>query len=168
MPSRRPCGYTHIEHGFEPVFDARSRTLVLGSFPSVLSRANDFYYGNPRNRFWRIMAACLSEPVPTTIPEKRAMLLAHGIALWDVIESCDIKGSSDASIKNVVPADIARITAVARIERVICNGACAGRLYRRHLEPVVGLSAEVLPSTSPANAAWSLERLCNRWRQALG
>lgn len=168
MPSRRPCGYTHIEHGFEPVFDAHSHTLVLGSFPSVLSRANDFYYGNPQNRFWRVMAACLSEPVPTTIPEKRTMLLAHGIALWDVIESCDIKGSSDASIKNVVPADIARITAVARIERVICNGACAGRLYRRHLEPVVGLSAEVLPSTSPANAAWSLERLCDRWRQALG
>lgn len=168
MPSRRPCGYTHIEHGFEPVFDVRSRTLVLGSFPSVLSRANEFYYGNPQNRFWRVMAACLSEPVPTTIAEKRTMLLAHGIALWDVIESCDIKGSSDASIKNVVPADIARITAVARIERVVCNGACAGRLYRRHLEPVVELPAEVLPSTSPANAAWSLERLCGRWRQALG
>lgn len=168
MPSRRLCGYTHIEHGFEPVFDARSRTLVLGSFPSVLSRANEFYYGNPQNRFWRVMATCLSEPVPTTIAEKRTMLLAHGIALWDVIESCDIKGSSDASIKNVVPADIARITAVARIERVVCNGACAGRLYRRHLEPVVELPAEVLPSTSPANAAWSLERLCGRWRQALG
>lgn len=168
MPSRRPCGYTHIEHGFEPVFDARSRTLVLGSFPSVLSRANEFYYGNPQNRFWRVMAVCLSEPVPATIAEKRTMLLAHGIALWDVIESCDIKGSSDASIKNVVPADIARITAVARIERVVCNGACAGRLYHRHLEPVVELPAEVLPSTSPANAAWSLERLCGRWRQALG
>lgn len=168
MPSRRPCGYTHIEHGFEPVFDARSRTLVLGSFPSVLSRANEFYYGNPQNRFWRVMAACLSEPVPTTIAEKRTMLLTHGIALWDVIESCDIKGSSDASIKNVVPADIARITAVARIERVVCNGACAGRLYHRHLEPVVGLAAEALPSTSPANAAWSLERLYGCWRQALG
>ena len=178
------ASYQHISHGFEPVFDERSRILVLGSFPSVLSRENAFYYGNPQNRFWRVMAACLGEPVPQnegglsddgrpltleeSIAAKKQMLLEHGIALWDVIASCDIKGSSDASIKNVVPADIARITAVARIERVVCNGACAGRLYRRHLEPVVGLSAEVLPSTSPANAAWSLERLCDRWRQALG
>lgn len=109
MPVPRGA-YQHIDHGFEPVFDERSRVLVLGSFPSVLSRANDFYYGNPQNRFWRVAAACLGEPVPATIAEKRRMLLAHGIALWDVIASCDIVGSSDASIRNVRPADIGRVT----------------------------------------------------------
>ena len=130
--------YQHIEHGFEPVFDQRSRVLVLGSFPSVLSRANAFYYGNPQNRFWRVMAACLGVSVPSnegdplangepatldaSIAAKRAMLLNGGVALWDVIESCDIKGSSDASIKNVVPAHIERITGNAPIELVVCNG----------------------------------------------
>lgn len=123
-------GYQHIEHGFEPVFDEHSRVLVLGSFPSVLSRANAFYYGNPQNRFWRVMATCLGMPVPpnegdplasgepvtldASIAAKRAMLLNGGVALWDAIESCDIKGSSDASIRNVVPAHIERITDAAR------------------------------------------------------
>ena len=133
--------YQHIEHGFEPVFDEHSRVLVLGSFPSVLSRANAFYYGNPQNRFWRVMAACLGAPVPpnegdslasgepatldASIATKRAMLLNGGVALWDVIESCDIKGSSDASIKNVVPAHAERITGAAPIEVVVCNGGTA-------------------------------------------
>ena len=110
-------GYQHIEHGFEPVFDERSRVLVLGSFPSVLSRANAFYYGNPQNRFWRVMAVCLGAPVPpnegdslasgepatldASVAAKRSMLLNGGVALWDVIESCDIKGSSDASSKTL-------------------------------------------------------------------
>ena len=160
-------GYQHIEHGFEPVFDGRSRVLVLGSFPSVLSRANDFYYGNPQNRFWRVMARVLGEPVPADIPAKRAMLLAHGVALWDVIHSCDIKGSSDASIRNVVAADVTRITSSCEIRAVVCNGGTAGRLYHRWLEPSCGLAAVTLPSTSPANAAWSLERLTDRWREAL-
>lgn len=161
--------YQHIEHGFEPVFDERSRVLVLGSFPSVLSRANAFYYGNPQNRFWRVAAACAGEKAcPATIPERRAMLLRHGIALWDVIHSCDIKGSSDASIRNVVPADVVRITGVAAVEAVFCNGGTAGRLYRRYLKDVTGMDATVLPSTSPANAAWSLERLTGHWGEALG
>ena len=176
-------GYQHIEHGFEPVFDERSRVLMLGSFPSVLSRANAFYYGNPQNRFWRVMAACLGAPVPpnegdpladgtpatldASIAAKRFMLLDGGVALWDVIESCDIKGSSDASIKNVVPADIERITGNAPIELVVCNGGTAGRLYKRYLQERTGLSAVVLPSTSPANAAWRLERLVERWREAV-
>lgn len=165
----RMADYQHISHGFEPVFDERSRVLVLGSFPSVLSRENRFYYGNPRNRFWRVMADVLGEPEPalTDIEGKRAMLLRHGVALWDVIESCDVRGSSDASIRNVVPADVARITSVAPVRSVICNGGTAGRLYRRWLEPVTGLPAEVLPSTSPANAAWSAERLAERWREVL-
>ena len=174
--------YQHIEHGFEPVFDQRSRVLVLGSFPSVLSRANAFYYGNPQNRFWRVPAACPGESVPSnegepwataepatpaaSIAAKRAMLLNGGVALWDVIESCDIKGSSDASIRNVVPAHIERITGAAPIEQVICNGGTAGRLYKRYLQERTGLPAIVLPSTSPANAAWHLERLVERWNGA--
>lgn len=161
--------YLHISHGFEPVFDERSRVLVLGSFPSVLSRENRFYYGNPQNRFWRVVAAALDEPAPAAgdVDAKRALLLSHGVALWDVIESCDVRGSADASIRNVVPADVARITAAAPIGAVLCNGATAGRLYRRWLEPVTSIPAEVLPSTSPANASWSLERLTGRWRAAL-
>ena len=176
-------GYQHIEHGFEPVFDQHSRVLVLGSFPSVLSRANAFYYGNPQNRFWRVMAACLGAPVPpnegdllagsepvtldASIAAKRAMLLNGGVALWDVIESCDIKGSSDASIKNVVPARVELITSNASIEQVICNGGTAGHLYKRYLQERTCLPAVVLPSTSPANAAWRLERLVERWREAV-
>lgn len=159
--------YQHIDHGFEPVYDESSRVLVLGSFPSVLSRANDFYYGNPQNRFWRVMASCLGEPTPTSIAEKREMLLAHGVALWDVIASCDIRGSSDASIKNVVPVDVARVTSAAPIEAILCNGATSGRLYHRYLEAIAGRAAVVMPSTSPANAAWSLDRLTGRWAEEL-
>ena len=162
-------GYQHIPHGFEPVFDERSRVLVLGSFPSVLSRANDFYYGNPRNRFWRVMARVLGELVPADedIPAKRRLLLAHCVALWDVVQSCDVRGSSDASIKNVVPVDVARITSVSPIRAVLCNGGTAGRLYRKYIEPNLGRSCTVLPSTSPANAAYSLEKLTALWRAAL-
>lgn len=174
--------FQHISHGFDPVFNEGSRVLVLGSFPSVLSRENAFYYGNPQNRFWRVMAAVLGEAVPpnegepvpgdghvATLAEsielKRALLLRHGIALWDVIESCDIKGSSDASIRNVVPAHIERVTAAAPIGAVCCNGGAAGRLYKRYLRDRVGLDAAVLPSTSPANASWSLDRLIDRWHE---
>ena len=140
---------------------------MLGSFPSVLSRANDFYYGNPQNRFWRVMASCLGESTPTSIAEKRGMLLVHGVALWDVIASCDIRGSSDASIKNVVPVDVARVTSTAPIEAILCNGATSGRLYHRYLEAIAGRAAVVMPSTSPANAAWSLDCLTGRWAEEL-
>lgn len=165
------------------MFDEHSRILVLGSFPSVLSHENAFYYGNPQNRFWRVMAACLGESVPQneggssddgrpltleeSITAKKRMLLEHGIALWDVIASCDIKGSSDASIKNVVPAQVERVLETAHIGAVICNGGTAGRLYKRYLQWQVGLAAHVLPSTSPANAAWQLERLTARWQEEL-
>ncbi|MFR3878188.1 MAG: DNA-deoxyinosine glycosylase [Collinsella sp.] len=175
-------GYQHIEHGFEPVFDECSRVLVLGSFPSVLSRANAFYYGNPQNRFWRVMAACLGVPVPpnegdllagsepatldASIAAKRFMLLNGGVALWDVIESCDIKGSSDASIKtsfrrmpSVLPAQPYRGRCLQRWH--------GSRLYKRYLQERTGLPAIVLPSTSPANTAWRLERLVERWREAV-
>ena len=182
-------GYQHIEHGFEPVFDERSRVLVLGSFPSVLSRANAFYYGNPQNRFWRVMAACLGVSVPpnegdplasgepatldASIAAKRAMLLNGGVALWDVIESCDIKGSSDASIKNVVPAHIERITGAAPIEQVICNGGtlagstsaiyknapgCRPSLCRRQVPPMRHGAWNALSS---AGARPLIGALCN-------
>lgn len=160
--------YQHLSHGFDPVFDERSRILILGSFPSVLSRRNDFYYGNPHNRFWRVIASCAGVDAPGTIPEKKALLLSRGIALWDVIESCDIKGSSDASIKNVVPAHVERILSEADIASVICNGGTAGRLYHRYLEWKTKIEAATLPSTSPANASWSLDRLVKRWSDALG
>ncbi len=161
--------YQHIAHGFEPVLDERSRVLVLGSFPSVLSRQNAFYYGNPQNRFWRVISSLTGEPVPKIhdVVAKRALLLRHGIALWDAIESCDVRGSSDASIRNVVPADVSRITSAAHVEAVICNGSTAGRLYHRWLEGELGLVATVLPSTSPANASWSLARLIERWGEVL-
>lgn len=170
--------YTHLERGFDPVFDERSRVLVLGSFPSVLSRQNAFYYGNPRNRFWKVAADCLGVAVPPnegpgvslemSIAAKRRMLSEGRVALWDVIQSCDIRGSSDASIRNVVPVDVALVLRTAPIEAVLCNGATAGRLYRRYLEEIAGISATVLPSTSPANAAWSRPRLVEAWSTAFG
>ncbi|WP_455138784.1 DNA-deoxyinosine glycosylase [Thermophilibacter sp.] len=165
----RMADYERIHHGFDPVFDERSRVLVLGSLPSVASRAQRFYYGNPRNRFWRVIAAAVGEepPADDDVAAKRALLLRHGIALWDVIESCEIRGSSDASIRDVVPNDVGRVLRAAPIRAVLCNGGTAGRLYRRWLEGACGMPAEVLPSTSPANASWSLERLVARWSEAL-
>ena len=151
--------YEHIVHSFEPVYDKASEILILGTLPSVKSRENNFYYGHKQNRFWKVLATLLKEPVPDTIEEKKAMLLAHRIALWDVIQSCDIKGSSDSSIKNVQPTDIGMILEKTNITRIYANGNKAGQLYKRYQFPVTGIEAMVLPSTSPANAAWSLERL---------
>ena len=159
--------YEHIVHSFEPVYDKDSEILILGTLPSVKSRENNFYYGHKQNRFWKVLATLLKEPVPETIEEKKAMLLAHRIALWDVIQSCDIKGSSDSSIKNVQPTDIGMILEKTNITRIYANGNKAGQLYKRYQFPVTGIEAMVLPSTSPANAAWSLERLCKAWHVIL-
>lgn len=156
-----------IEHPFPPVVDENCRILILGSFPSVKSRENGFFYGHPQNRFWPMIAAILKEDAPSSIPGKTALLLRHHIALWDVIASCEIEGSSDASVRNAVPVDIARITDVGSITCVICNGALAGKLYKRYLQSVTGIEAVVLPSTSPANAAWSLERLISVWSHVI-
>ncbi len=156
-----------LSHPFPPVIDAHCRTLILGSFPSVKSREQGFFYSHPQNRFWRMLATVYGEDIPASIPEKETMLLRHHLALWDVIASCEITGSSDASIRNAVPVDIAQITAVAPIERVICNGALAGKLYRRHLLPLLGMEPLIFPSTSPANAAWSLDRLVQAWKAGL-
>mgnify|MGYP000055080797 CR=1 FL=1 len=160
-----PPGYTHVQHTFEPVFDEHSRILILGSFPSVKSRENQFYYGHPQNRFWRLMARLLNVPVPQSIDEKKTMLLTHGLALWDVIASCDIKGSSDSSIKNVKPTELRKILDASNIKQIYANGSKAGQLYKKYQLPLTGMEAVVLPSTSPANAAWSLERLCEAWRK---
>ena len=155
--------YEHIVHSFEPVYDKASEILILGTLPSVKSRENNFYYGHKQNRFWKVLAALLKEPVPDTIEEKKAMLLAHRIALWDVIQSCDIKGSSDSSIKNVQPTDIGMILEKTNVTQIYANGNKAGQLYKRYQFPVTGIEATVLPSTSPANAAWSFDRLCEAW-----
>lgn len=156
-----------IVHPIPPVVDESCRILILGSFPSVKSRKEGFFYGHPQNRFWRMLAAVLSEKIPTTIQEKQSLLLRHHIAMWDVIASCEIRGSADASVRNAVPVDIGQITRNARINRVICNGTLAGKLYRQHLQQAAGMEAIVLPSTSPANAAWSLERLVEAWKPFL-
>lgn len=159
--------YEHIVHSFEPVYDKDSEILILGTLPSVKSRENNFYYGHKQNRFWKVLATLLKEPVPETIEEKKAMLLAHRIALWDVIQSCDIKGSSDSSIKNVQPTDIDMILEKTNVTQIYANGNKAGQLYKRYQFPVTGIEATVLPSTSPANAAWSLARLCEAWKTIL-
>lgn len=159
--------YEHIVHSFEPVYDKDSEILILGTLPSVKSRENNFYYGHKQKRFWKVLATLLKEPVPETIEEKKVMLLAHRIALWDVIQSCDIKGSSDSSIKNVQPTDIGMILEKTNVTQIYANGNKAGQLYKRYQFPVTGIEATVLPSTSPANAAWSLARLCEAWKTIL-
>ena len=150
-------------HGIEPVFDRNCRVLILGSFPSVKSRESGFFYGHPQNRFWRTLAAVLKTDVPRTVEEKRAFLLANGIALWDVIASCEIEGSSDSSIRNAIPNDVERILREAPIERIFTNGTTAHRLYCRYMQKRTGREATCLPSTSPANAAWTQARLCDAW-----
>ena len=153
-----------LTHPIPPVWAADSRILILGSFPSVKSREAGFFYGHPQNRFWRVTAAVFGEACPETIPERRAFLLRRRIALWDVIASCEIVGSSDSKIRNARVNDLREILSGAPIERIFVNGRTAERLYRKYDEPVTGRPAICLPSTSPANAAWSLERLTDAWR----
>lgn len=160
--------YTHVTHTFLPVYDKNSRVLVLGSFPSVKSREQNFYYGHPQNRFWKVIARLTNAPVPETIEQKKAFLLAKGIAVWDVIASCDIIGSSDSSIRNVVVNDFASILQEAPIQKIYANGAKAYDLYRKYVPKQIGKEIVKLPSTSPANAAWSLERLCEEWKVIVG
>ncbi len=155
--------YKNIAHTFAPVYDERSETLILGTFPSVKSRENNFYYGHPQNRFWRVLAHVLGESIPVSVEEKREMLLSHRIALWDTVASCSVTGSADAGIRDVVPNDIAAILRAAPIRAIYTNGAKAHELYRRHILPSTGIEDIKLPSTSPANAAWSFERLCGEW-----
>ncbi|MEG1891931.1 MAG: DNA-deoxyinosine glycosylase [Clostridia bacterium] len=159
-----PESYRQIAHPFAPVWDEHSRVLVLGTFPSVKSRELGFYYGHPQNRFWRVLGAVFGEEPPLAVAQKRAMLLRRGVAVWDVLERCDILGSSDQSICGAVPNDIAGLLARAGMLRVYLNGQKAGALYHRYCEAACGVSGIILPSTSPANAAWTLERLQERWQ----
>ena len=150
----------HLTHSIPPTYDEHSRVLVLGSFPSPKSRSGGYNYGHPQNRFWRVLAQLAGEDLPTTNEQKRAFCLRHGIALWDVVAECDIRGASDTSIKNARPNQLSLITHHAPIEAVFCTGAKAHELYRRlGCEEECGLPATRLPSTSPANAACTMERL---------
>lgn len=153
-----------INHPFPPLYDGDSKILILGSFPSVKSREQRFFYGHPQNRFWRVTAAVFDRPVPHTIEEKRAFLHENHIAVWDVIASCEITGSSDSSIKNVVPNDLRPVLDAADIKSIFVNGRAAQKYYIKYQEPVLGRKAVYLPSTSPANAALSQDRLIEHWK----
>ncbi len=157
----------HLIHTIPPLYDSRSRILILGSFPSVKSREEGFFYGHKQNRFWRVLSAVMNCPCPAAVEEKKSFLHANGIALWDVIASCDITGSGDSTIKNAVPNDISVILKNAPIERIFTNGGKAASMYKRYQQKAVGREAVALPSTSPANAAWSLERLTAVWREKI-
>ncbi len=157
-----------LKHPFKAIYNKDSKILILGSFPSVKSREQKFFYGHPQNRFWKVMAAVLNEKIPETIEEKKSMMLAHGIALWDVIASCEITGSSDSSIENVVPNDLSPIFNKGKILKVFCNGSKSFELYEKNTFPITKIKAEKLPSTSPANASWNLEKLIKEWKSKLG
>ena len=154
-------------HPFPPLYDENSKILILGSFPSVKSREQMFFYGHPQNRFWRVLGAVFSCDAPVTTEEKREFLIKRNIALWDVIASCDIEGSSDSSIKNVKANDLSQILSRADIRKIFVNGKCAQKYYNKYTRAATGLEAICLPSTSPANAAWSVDRLCDEWRAVL-
>ena len=156
-----------ILHPIPPVFDARSRVLILGSFPSVKSREAGFFYGHPQNRFWPLIAALTGEEVPRTVEKKRALLLSHGIALWDVLAACDITGSADSTIRNAVPNDLTPILTATPTELVITNGRTAHAYYKRYTYPLTRREDVCLPSTSPANAACSLSSLIDAWGTVL-
>ena len=153
-----------LYHPIPPLYDEFSRVLILGSFPSVKAREQQFFYGHKQNRFWRVMAQVLDCPVPVSIEQKREMLLSHHIAVWDVIAGCEITGSSDASIRNVTPNDLSEILTCADIREIYTNGGKAGQLYKKYIYPANGREAVTLPSTSPANAGYSLEKLVEAWR----
>lgn len=154
-----------IQHPIQPVYNEKSRILILGSFPSVKSRENMFFYGHPQNRFWKVVSSVFSCDEPKTTEEKRQFLLSNRIAVWDVIASCDIEGSSDSSIKNVVANDLSRILHVAEIEKIYVNGKTAEKYYNKYIRNVIQREAICLPSTSPANAMWSLEKLIEEWKK---
>ncbi len=157
-----------VRHTFAPIFSYDSRLLILGTIPSVKSRECDFYYGHPQNRFWKLIAWLCDAPIPTTQEEKTQLLLRHHIALYDVVESCTITGSSDSSIRDVTPVSLAPILQTTGNIPIFANGGTAQKLYQKYLFPTTNIPITKLPSTSPANAAWNLERLQEAWKDALG
>jgi len=159
---------TPIHHEIPPIYDAHSNILILGTFPSVKSREGNFFYNHPQNRFWKVLAAIYNCNTPITITEKRHFLLQNRIAVWDVIKSCEIRGSSDSSIKNVVPNNLDIILSLADIKEIYTNGQKAHKLYEAYCQPTTLRGAVSLPSTSPANAAFSLEKLIHIWKREIG
>ncbi len=159
--------YESLAHTFAPVFDQNSKILILGTFPSVKSREQQFYYGNPQNRFWRLLAALLDETTPQSISEKKTFLLRNRIAVWDVIARCEIIGSSDNSIRGVIPNDLGRILDHAPVKAIYGNGTKACSLYRKYCQEQLGREIISLPSTSPANAAYNMQRLMDSWQVVL-
>jgi hypoxanthine-DNA glycosylase len=157
----------HIIHPIPPFFDEGSRILILGSFPSVRSREQMFFYGHPQNRFWKVLAQIFEDDVPDTVADKKVFLARHHVALWDVIGECDIKGSSDSSIENVKANDLSLILGVADIRGIFVNGKTAEKYYRKYIENETGRKAVCLPSTSPANAAWKIEELVRVWQEEI-
>lgn len=155
-----------VQHTLEPIFDERSRVLILGTMPSPASRAQGFYYGHPRNRFWRVMERLFAREDRSLADNeaRQAFLIKEHIALWDVLASCRIEGASDASIRAARPNDLGRVLDRARITSVFTTGTKATQLYRRLCEADTQLPATALPSTSPANAAWSLDDLVEAYR----
>ena len=156
--------YTKVIHNIDPLWAPDSRVLILGSFPSPKSREQQFFYGHPRNRFWPVLAAVFEEQVPLTIEEKRDLALRHHIAMWDTIHSCEIRGASDTSIKNPVPNDLNSIIGRSQISHIYCTGTASWNYYEKLCRADTGIEAVRLPSTSPANAAWSLEMLVEQYR----
>ena len=154
-----------VIHPIKPIYDNNSNILILGSFPSVKSRDEGFFYGHKQNRFWKVVSGVFGEEEPRTIEEKKALLIRNKIALWDVIQSCDIVGSSDSSITNVVPNDLSVILSTEDIKTIYVNGKTALKYYEKYTEPVIKRPAICLPSTSPANAAWSMEKLLAVWKR---
>lgn len=168
MASNKSSNPVRATHEFPPFFERDSKILILGSFPSVKSREQKFYYGHPMNRFWKVLSQIYGKPIPITIDDKKRFLKDTYLALYDVIECCDIVGSSDASIKNVVPADILAILQQSEVKLILINGTKAGRLFEKYQLPILGSNIPylVLPSTSPANAAVSLQQLVEEWGPA--
>ncbi len=157
-----------IKHPIPPLYNEQSEILILGSFPSVKSREQGFFYGHPQNRFWRVLSTVYHQSVPNSVEEKKAFLLKNKVAVWDVIASCTITGSADSSIKDAVANDLTPILTAAKIKRIFVNGSTAKKLYDKYLLPATGREAIQLPSTSPANAGWNLERLIAAWNEVKG
>jgi len=155
-----------VSHKFGPYYHQSSKILILGSFPSVKSREQEFYYAHPQNRFWKVLAECYGDSVPLSIDEKKAFLFNHNIALWDVIDSCEIKGSSDASIKDPIATQINEVIQNSSINKIILNGKTSLKYFKK-FHSMIKIVYYDAPSTSPANASYSLEHLIQEWKKVL-
>lgn len=153
----------YIVHPFEPFFRADSKILIVGSLPSVKSRENGFYYGHPQNRFWKMLAMIFSEEPPLLIEEKQRFLEKHKIAVYDSIRECTICGSSDSSISNVIPSDIEKIVSACKIIKILANGKTAAKYFLKYQDEKLCSMLKTLPSTSPANAVYSIQKLVEIW-----